>query len=294
MPIMDGFTATRKIREQKTADELPIIAMTANAMTEDRQECLSAGMNDYLAKPINVQKLLEKLMYWSKGVRQDSGEIVESVALPLDEMTVLQALTDVDTNSALLRFGGRLELYLGLLQRFRDHQRHAVARMRAALQNGERESVTRMAHTLKGLARTIGDSALADMAAEVEASSKDPRQDGDGVEALLAKLALPLLQLCEKIDRVVPPLQPQDATSEIRTLSPAETAALIPLCNEIERLLGEDDSDAGRQLEELAPILHGTIHQPLYQTMLDIVAKYDYVRTLEQLNVLRENLGIHG
>jgi len=65
MPIMDGYEATKRIRQQEKYNKLPIIAMTANAITGDRQKALACGMSDYISKPINVHKLIETIAAWT-------------------------------------------------------------------------------------------------------------------------------------------------------------------------------------------------------------------------------------
>lgn len=71
MPVMDGFEATRRLRQGEageTAAQLPVIAMTANAMQGDREQCLAAGMNDYLAKPVSQSDLIAVLASWQPDI----------------------------------------------------------------------------------------------------------------------------------------------------------------------------------------------------------------------------------
>jgi CheY-like chemotaxis protein len=82
MPVMDGYTATRELRKQEKFTDLPVIAMTANVMAGDREEAKAAGMNDHIAKPINVHEMLTTMAKWIKpgNVQNDENERAEIIA----------------------------------------------------------------------------------------------------------------------------------------------------------------------------------------------------------------------
>ncbi len=287
MPIMDGFAATRALRERPDSHDLPIIAMTANAMAEDRQRCLDAGMNDYIAKPIDVHELFDKLARWSGMV---AGPGSTSAPELHGEVTILKPLTGVDTVGALARFGGRLDLYMDLLQRFCLNQSNGVDRLRTALQSSDQEMAIRIAHTLKGLASTIGDNLLAERAAATErllhgAFPPDALQ----LETLLPELASELNQLCEKIDRVI---CPTGTGSVVTATEPVTTdfSSLEPLLTDVERLLRDDDSAAVTHVTLLVDRLRGTEHHTSGLAMKDAVDRYDYDSALEQMETLRTRM----
>ncbi|HSC81517.1 MAG TPA: response regulator, partial [Chitinolyticbacter sp.] len=145
MPVMDGLMATREIRSAGHA--LPIVAMTANAMESDRQRCLDAGMNDYLAKPIEPEQLWQALHRWLGSMALTTEPAPAAPAA----MPVLEQVAGLDAASGLRRVLGRADVYLGLLRRFVAGQRDSVPDLIAALDQGDKVTAERMVHTLKAV-----------------------------------------------------------------------------------------------------------------------------------------------
>ena len=163
MPVMDGLEATRAIRALADHGNLPIVAMTANAMAQDRQRCLDAGMNDFVAKPIEPDRLFDVLRQWLRPL---------AAALPASGQASSGAewagIEGLDAVAGLRRVRGKAEAYRAMLARFVDGQRDAVQRLELALQSGETALAERIAHTLKGVAANLGASALQAQAGELE------------------------------------------------------------------------------------------------------------------------------
>ncbi|MBF0311264.1 MAG: response regulator, partial [Magnetococcales bacterium] len=160
MPVMDGYEATRRIRSELGLT-LPVIAMTANAMVGDREKSLHCGMNDHVAKPIDPQHLFRTLMRWLVPGRSSGGE--EALPYPLEKVVVnepLPGLPGLDWTLALQRCAGNRELLERLLRRFAVDQAEVLASIEEKWRRGEREEAIRLAHTLKGLAGSIGAEPL--------------------------------------------------------------------------------------------------------------------------------------
>ena len=180
MPVMDGFTATRKIRQDLGLTALPIVAMTANAMASDREACLAAGMNVHVGKPFDLNDLVRVL----RQQAQWSEALPSAVAVELmlsQGVARAAALAGVDLPAALQRLGGKQEVYRRMLQTFvRDLQT-----MSAELQAATPVDAKRLLHTLKGLAATLGVPALSAEAAAAEktmAASPAPEQRVAAIE----------------------------------------------------------------------------------------------------------------
>ncbi|MEO6281128.1 response regulator [Roseateles sp.] len=190
MPGMDGFEATRRVRDNPAWQDLPVIAMTANAMVGDREKALAAGMNDHIAKPIDIATMFATLARW---VRPAAPAAVAS-------RSAIGALPGVDTQAALSGMDGHEDLYLRALGRFVAKEADFAARFRAARQAGDDVAARRMAHDLQSVAGTLGMTSLRPLAQALEQSMRPPSLGSAEVDALLQQVdaALgPLLTMIE-------------------------------------------------------------------------------------------------
>ena len=173
MPVLDGFAATRVVREQLQLTTLPIIAMTANAMASDREECLAAGMNEHVGKPFDLKVLVQTLIEVT-GFAVSQPERRSAARKPAPRPTLPTATGTLDVASALARMGGLTKLYRRSAQDFIRTLPEQLASLRGLAAVGSPECA-RLAHTLKGTAALLGASALAACAAELEALCRDPQ-----------------------------------------------------------------------------------------------------------------------
>jgi two-component system sensor histidine kinase/response regulator len=209
MPVLDGIAATMAIRTMPALNALPVIAMTANAMAEDRQRCLDAGMNDFVAKPIDPDQLWRALLRWAPRRPEASGEGVADADGAAAEMVptvtglVLPWPVDgLDTVTGLHRCLGKPDFYRSLLQQFVDRQAHICYQIEQALDAAQWERAQRLVHTLKGVAGTLGAVQLQALAEALEGAiavarsgSMDPASLRQQVRALDECLLLLIQQL---------------------------------------------------------------------------------------------------
>jgi two-component system sensor histidine kinase/response regulator len=140
MPIMDGFKTTRIIRRDHNLKDIPIIAMTANAMQGDRELCLKEGMDDYVAKPIERNRLLAAIEKWIRRknpLTETTGEqpsaILDEGPADVQDWEELEAAVDIDTGEILQRLGGNKELFVKLMLNFREAFENIVPEIQSAL-----------------------------------------------------------------------------------------------------------------------------------------------------------------
>jgi two-component system sensor histidine kinase/response regulator len=202
MPVMDGIAATAAMR--RAGHRQPIIAMTASVLDKDRQRCLDAGMNDHLGKPIEPEELWAILLKWLQP-RNPVAEATPPSPAPRDAPApaVPDGIAGLDTTAGLSRLLGNRTLYRSLLRKFAGSQVNAVARIRAALEAGNRNHAERIAHTLKSLCASIGAGALQAEAAAVESVIRDEESPAV-VEHALAALAPPLAELIGQLNQSLP------------------------------------------------------------------------------------------
>jgi len=261
MPVMDGFTAVTKIRELPRFDDLPVLAMTANASKEDRQNSLDVGMNDHIAKPIRPEILFESLLEWiPHGERQ-----LPEATLVSDsdqEQVILPQLPGINTSEALPRFGGNVKSYIRVLNTFSENQAGAVKEISTALGSGDMELAARAIHTLKGTSGNIGATELQRLSTNIESAIKE--EDNDQVKTLLADTGIELTRVISLLGSIetIKTAQPVSDSTEI-------IADLLPQLNELLAKLEEYDSAAEDLLYEILEKAEGT---PLYG-MLEEVRK---------------------
>jgi two-component system, sensor histidine kinase and response regulator len=171
MPEMDGFEATRRIRELSPEfASLPIVAMTAYAMSGDRERCLEAGMNDYLSKPLNVDELFKIIEKYSDGASADGED--EVVVNSLDVM--LQKSADLfDLEKALPRFGDDLPTFFELLGEFLEHIKTSISDMEKALLNNDAKKIHFLAHSIKGASSNFEAKTISSPALKLETLTSD-------------------------------------------------------------------------------------------------------------------------
>ena len=164
MPRMDGYAATRALRADPRFGKLPVIAMTAHALAEERSRCVAAGMDDFLTKPVEPQALYEVLARQCGGLMPAATEAETAPTEPAPEASV------IDREIGLRYAGGKEALRQRLLVRFRDTQADLMTRFEAAHAQGPGGEAYRLAHTLKSSAATIGAVALSEAARALEAA----------------------------------------------------------------------------------------------------------------------------
>jgi signal transduction histidine kinase/DNA-binding response OmpR family regulator/HPt (histidine-containing phosphotransfer) domain-containing protein len=261
MPVMDGITATRLIRETYGAAELPIVAMTANAMQVDRERCLGAGMTGFVSKPIDPEELWQALL---GGVRLRPGlglvTPVERGAglLPAGELLfALRAVAGLEVGLGLRQCNHNAELYTAMLAKFVKSQAQAVQRMGQALADGDVGTAELLAHTLKGLAASLGAEPLRLRAAELE--HRLHAGAGQALAPLLAQTESQLHLLVTAL-RGVPGLLAQAAPPRA-ALSPSEQVQLQQVVQTLRQMLQQDDSEAAALWQSHAPDLHAALGQ---------------------------------
>jgi PAS domain S-box-containing protein len=252
MPVMDGFEAAAAIRAMGLA-ALPILAMTANAMEQDRLRALRAGMDGYLVKPIDVDELVNALRRLTgRGDAGDAGAPATQGAAP----PPLLLLPGIDLKATLPRFGGSFAGFAAVFRRFESSQGGVVDEVRALLAQGDRTRAGQLVHRLRGVAANLGATTVASLALALEEALRCEDE---------AALALRLARLEEALATVL------EAARELPTDFSLESAAAEPqdgvVNNEMERqalrdalahlrdLLQNNNMKAMAQFDSLRPAL---------------------------------------
>ena len=192
MPEMDGYELTGAIRAVEAEAEaedarIPIIAITANALQGEGDRCLEAGMDDYLAKPLEMDKLKKTLAKWMPA--RESMDEAEPPAPPAEEAKHAEDAGDGPIDPKALKdvFGDDQETFREILQDFVEPSRAIVKDIEEAYGNKKAEDIGAAAHKLKSSSRAVGAHELADLCTELETAGKSSG-DWDGIEARVPRL----------------------------------------------------------------------------------------------------------
>ncbi|MCC7703939.1 PAS domain-containing protein [Janthinobacterium sp. GW460P] len=209
MPVMNGYDATLAIRALGLPD-LPIVAMTANAMDEDRLRAIASGMNAHVAKPIDVDDMIEtltRLVPAPPGATPDAstGGAIPAAHAAAWMPDVPATVPGIDLAAALHRFGGDYGAFLALLKRFENSQGDAVEDTRRLLAAGQTRQAAQLLHRVCGVAANLGATHVASLAGEAEKTLKTAQSHA--TPALLGQLELAMAEVIEAARTLPSPLR---------------------------------------------------------------------------------------
>lgn len=285
LPDMDGFELTALIRGEQRFAELPIIAMTAHALSEVRENCLAAGMNGHVVKPINPHELREILVRWIHPWEVVAAEAEEVTAG--DDFVFPVSLPGVNVPRVLERIGGDGRLLQRLLSEFCEQHQNSVAAISGAIEADDLEKARRLLHALKGESGNLGADTVFAATIALEGALRAKRSD-----------ALPtlLLQLQQAMDELFAALHGLDKNRPAREM-PVRPGADAPLgedelvlrLNGLAELLRRNKSAAAREFKELMPYLPDS---PELFALEEQISRLDFKKGLLSLKQLAQQLHV--
>ncbi len=284
MPVMDGYEASEHIRSIPAYDDIPLIAMTAHVMVEERERCFSLGMNDHISKPIDPNVLLSTIQKWchsEKSAATDVPQAPEQASVDTSTLTQssppqLGDLSFLDYRNGLMRLAGNEQLYQRLLSQLIDKEHDIVPRIQTALEQEDRTQAMLMAHTLKGAAANLGLMLLSDIAARIEMVIKH-EQDDEALATILCEAEKHIAQLvpalCQTLKR------PEPAEQQGGSLTPAHIAVIEQLAS----LLAAYDNEAVEYLDEHYPFLKAVLTSASFDACCQYIHDCDFEAASEAL-----------
>jgi two-component system sensor histidine kinase/response regulator len=255
MPVKDGITAAREIRVDQRFDSLPIMAMTAHAMAGEREKSLDAGMQDHITKPIHPEALYQALVkHINAGRISERRKNIPESGLSLSEKDQTEALGDLpeipglDMQDGIRRAAGKVRLYRSLLGTFSQTYGSFVATANEKAAAGQAVDLSRMYHTLAGVAGNIGATGLYRLANTLSHHLKD--QTAEGLESeetrrQMEEVHAILTGLLNGMAALAP------AAEQAAALRPIDPAQMKHMLETALRLATENDPAAAGPLEDL-------------------------------------------
>ena len=280
MPGMDGYTVTGRIREMPGTAELPIIAMTANALPEDRQKCIAAGMNDYVAKPIEIDMLITVLLKNCRNYSTArSAHSAENREWP-----------GIELAKALSRLGNNRALYARLARVFSVEQAGTLDRVRNFLSQGLTGRGADELHALKGVAATLGAMTLSRSAAKAESLLRSSSEPESGY-ALLCDLKQMLCEACSTLQRVADELDPHPKVTANGNSpdTPLDQEEIVARLADLEQLLNLGNMRAVQEYEDIKQMCGNKLIRQL-MAMDEAIHKLDFTAAAELCRTMRERL----
>lgn len=279
MPVMDGLSATKYLRGIEKYNTLPIIAMTANVMDQDKEKCSQAGMNDHVSKPIDPDDLFNTLIRWIKPKNYSTNKIDVKVA-KLDHGMAHPKIEGLNMEHGLKRVINNQPLYTRILKKYLTDQPKTVIELRQALEAKNFDTAERLAHTSKGVNGNIGATVLQNLSEEIE---KLIRQK-EVLKKILEKLSLLEREQSKLVAAISKDFFPEEKSPAISS----ETEKPEPLdegfMTRFKALVMDSDTQALVLIEKHTEALKFFLGDQKFQEINEALLEYDFDKASILLN----------
>jgi two-component system, sensor histidine kinase and response regulator len=288
MPVMDGYEATREIRKMDPLKMLPVLAMTANVMSADKQKSKEAGMDDHIAKPVNPDILFATMAKWITPKRPiDNGELMGLPKIPVVPEP-FPDLPGIDTRLGLKTTQNNVKLYQRLLLKFNVGQRTFKKDFRDAQNDNDLELAVRIAHTLKGVAGNLGMTDVQQSAASLVTACE---KQTDTVNEFLDMVIIHLEKVFDSLDTWQ---ADTGETQVVQTPSASiDLASLEPLILQLYDYTENSNIASDDLVKQIKPLLLCDTDLLKYLEQVNsLVQEYDFDQAVEAVKQLADKLNI--
>jgi CheY-like chemotaxis protein len=289
---MDGYEATKAIRQDPEVKSIPIIAMTAHAMKGDEEMCLDCGMDAYISKPIRQGRLFSTLCKAIKPEEKQKRPEPLSQDKDVDDRTVKTdilppKLPGINIQNALNALKIDSDVFKRILMRFLQNNKDAISNIRGALVTRDWESLAHMSHSLKGSAGNIGAEELHEAALNLETASRKGEKYPPNSE-LIDKIESALNQVLQSLQSLVetPKAQPSKAKQ-----TPLEAERFLSMLNQLADALDFADPE---EINMHFNVLKEHLDKSTFQQLEIQINNYDYDKALKSIKEIAEKIRSQG
>ncbi|MGR0480491.1 MAG: cache domain-containing protein [Candidatus Electronema sp. V4] len=300
MPVMDGYEATRRIRQELGKHSLPILAMTAHAVSEERDKCFRMGMDDHIAKPVSRRSLFAALNRWIRErpdrdcvlplqLGRSGSKAACCLKLLLEEVGTAAQPAGLDIAGGLRRLEGNEDLCLKLLRSFCREQRGISAKMEELIRAHDLKGAQYVAHSLKGVAGNIGMPGIQHLAGRIEADLHAGRTaDFSGQLRLLAGQVMTVVGYLETRLEAAEQLCGSGETVAAAAPPPCDRPAALRLLRQLAVLLEQSDYSSLEFLEAYQDSLRLVMEQEEFRRLEGWIESFNFDSAL---TLIRKHVG---
>ena len=282
MPVMDGYQATKMIRQIDKHKHLPIIAMTANAMASDKEKVLEAGMNDHISKPINVAHMFQTMAKWIKP-QNKTKPYFENQNQQYDSQIDFSTIQGIDTTAGLAVSQGNTKLYQKLLFKFKTSQSQFIDKFKQTLDDSDQTAPERLAHSLRGSAGNIGAKTLSKSAQSLEIACHQHQTSAE-IETCLEQVAKDLSSVLASLSQFS--LDESKVSIQDNQLDVIQYQALL---EKLQQRLEDDDTAAIDVIHSLQSLAGISKYSTILNKLEKNIESYDFETGLETLTQLKSD-----
>ncbi|MFA5427324.1 MAG: PAS domain S-box protein [Sulfurimonas sp.] len=291
MPVMDGYEATRVIREKKGFQTIPIIAMTANNTQSDKEQCFNAGMNDFVAKPIDVKNFYNVLMKWITPKIPTNvlkADLKNDMKIGIDKLKIY----GVSLDKALLRVAKDEKILFGMLKRFSSSQKDGMSEVSQALKNERLQDAKREVHTLKGLCGNIEAVSLFESLQKLECELNTEILNRDLVESMITNIDEELQKVVDSINENLIIFDKSLEINHEKKVIDVDSQELKREFYILSDFFKNFDSEAIESAQNLAFNLRDFVPKEEIEHMLKASSSFDFEEANRILQKLAKDFGI--
>lgn len=279
MPVMDGYIATQEIRKLPQYNEVPIISMTADAMTGVREKCIDSGMNDMVAKPINPDEVFGAMVEWIKPTKEMKERVNPKIKKEALDV-VVPDIEGLDIDGALKRVNNKKTLYLNILNKFAEGNLKIISEIETVYNNKDYQTAKRLIHTLKGVSGNLGADEIHVLSKEVEEYIE--AKNDEKVKTGLPRLDERIQELIHAINESLGSYKEKEAVS----FDEVKVQELLP---ELKDLIEKKSPKAKGLLKELE---EAGLSGDLFDELKIKLSKYDFKAALIMLEKIDNDFNV--